>query len=91
MSLFGRLFGGGKSADKGVEAIEYNGFLIYPEPIKEGSEFRLAARIEQGEGETLKSHQVIRADTIRSHEEAVDASISKCKQVIDQMCTRIFD
>ena len=67
MSLFSKLFGGGggeKSAPKEAEAIEYEGFRIIPTPMKEGSQFRLSARIEKDFGDDTKTHQVIRADVL---------------------------
>ena len=86
MSLFSKLFGGG-SAPKQVEPTEHNGFQIYPEPQKEAQGYRIAARIEK-DGQV---HQMIRADTYSSQETAVDASVSKAKQVIDQMGDRVFN
>jgi len=91
MSLLSRLFGGGGGADKGPEPIDYEGYRIYPEPIKESDGYRLAARIERGEGDALQVHKVIRADTIRSFDEAVEASELKCKQIVDQLGERMFD
>ena len=90
MSLLGRLFGG-SSKDDGPKAIEYNGYRIYPAPTKESGGFRLAGRIEQGEGDALKVHNVIRADTIQGQDEAIEATILKCKQIIDQLGARMFD
>ena len=51
MSFLKRLFGGGSgdsggSREPAAEAEDYNGFRITPEPIPEGGQFRLAARIE---------------------------------------------
>lgn len=90
MSLFSRLFGAGKSTPKET-ATEYEGYRIFPTPIPEGGEFILSARIEfDRDGETL-THTLIRADRIRSQEEAAQAAILKAQQMIDQMGVRIFD
>lgn len=86
MSLLKKLFGGGSALKKAVEPTEHNGFLIFPEPQKESQGYRIAARIEK-DG---KVHQMIRADTYNSQDVAVDASVAKAKQVIDQMGDRIF-
>ena len=90
MSFFKKLFGGGASAPK--ETVEdYNGYRIIPTPIPEGGEFVLSARVEfDREGETL-IHKLIRADRIRSREEAEQAAIFKARQMIDQMGLRLFD
>ena len=47
------LFSGGDAApeQQKEDALEYKGFEIVPAPIKEGSQFRVAAIISKGEGE----------------------------------------
>ena len=92
MSLLKRLFGGGSggSIPPAVEPIDYEGFRIYPDPMPEDGQFRLAARIEaEVDGET-KQHHLIRADLIRDRDEACEAAIRKAKQMIDQMGPRLF-
>lgn len=90
MSLFSRLFGGGGSEPKET-ATEYEGYRIFPTPIPEGGEFILSARIEFDKGEETLTHTLIRADRIRSKEEADQAAILKAQQMIDQMGLRLFD
>ncbi|MGZ9811125.1 HlyU family transcriptional regulator [Pseudoroseicyclus sp. H15] len=90
MGLFSKLFGGrGGDAPAGAKAEpeRYEGFAIYPEPMREGNKWRIAARIEK-DG---RVHQLIRADTLESEEAAVQASLGKAKLMIDQMGERIFD
>ncbi|NDU99589.1 HlyU family transcriptional regulator [Pseudoroseicyclus tamaricis] len=90
MSLFSKLFGGGGKGESPAAAAEpdmHEGFAIYPEPIREGSKWRIAARIEK-DG---KTHQLIRADTLETEEAAVQASLGKARLMIDQMGERIFD
>ncbi|MEM7643366.1 MAG: HlyU family transcriptional regulator [Pseudomonadota bacterium] len=85
--FFSRLFGG--SAGKAAPATQpesYKDFTITPNPIQAGSEYRIAALIEK-DG---KSHQLIRADTLRDHEGAVEASLGKARQAIDEQGDRIF-
>jgi hypothetical protein len=90
MPLLSKLFGGGSKEPPQPTAIEYAGFRIYPDPVSEDGGFRLAARIEMGEGESLKTHNLIRADVIRDRDQAVEAAVAKAKQMIDQMGARIF-
>jgi len=90
MPLFSRLFGGGSKEPPATAAIEYQGFRIYPEPIPEDGGFRLAARIEMGAGEELKTHNLIRADVIGNAKEAEEAAVGKAKQMIDQMGAGLF-
>ena len=92
MSIFKKLFGGGgRSSAPEAEPEEYNGFAITPEPIKEGHTFRIAARIEKEVNGEVKTHRLIRADTLESHGAAVEASVGKAKLLIDQLGDRLFD
>ena len=91
MSLFSRLFGrksdpaAGGSAP-GAKGEDYKGFLITPDPIKEGGQYRVAARIEK-DG---KLHQLVRADTMASLDQAKDISLAKSRQIIDEQGDRLF-
>ncbi|CUH62574.1 hypothetical protein TL5118_00079 [Thalassovita autumnalis] len=92
MALFSKLFGGGasKSEPKGAEPEDHAGFLIYVEPIREGGSYRIGARIEKVIDGELKSHMMIRADTVASQEEAAQISLQKAKSFIDQMGDGVF-
>ena len=87
MSFLKRIFGSASGSSRPeTEAVEYKGFLIFPEPEKEAAGWRIAARIEK-DG---KVHKLIRADTIQDPEVALDATVGKAKQVIDEQGERIF-
>lgn len=88
MSLFSKIFGGGKKSDP--EPVEYKGFSILPDPITEGDKYRLSARIEKTINGDHKTHLLIRADLVDSRDEAEDISVAKAKQVIDEQGERIF-
>ncbi|WP_425099727.1 HlyU family transcriptional regulator [Tropicibacter sp. S64] len=91
MSLWKKLFGGGGSEKApAVEVIEYEGFRITPEPIDEGGQFRICAVIEAEVDGEAKSHRLIRADLIREYDVAVEASVNKARQMIDQMGKSLF-
>ena len=89
MSFLSKLFGGGKTAEALIGET-YEGMRIFPEPMKEGSVYRLSARIEMDDGDDVKEHRVIRADTFNSRDEAVSASTAKAKQMIDEQGKRLF-
>ena len=95
MSFLKKLFGGGGSNEGAVapevEPIEYDGFLIYPEPIKEGSAYRIAARIEKEIDGELKSQNMVRADMVGDQDAAVTMSTNKAKQVINERGDALFD
>jgi hypothetical protein len=87
MSLFSKLFGGGKSADPTPEPELYEGFAMTPAPQKSDAGYRIGAIIEK-DG---KRHDLIRADVIADLETANAASIAKARQTIHQLGARLFD
>ena len=95
MSLFSRLFGSG-GRDGGADAAAniaetYRGFTITPAPRKDGSGYRISARIEKAIGGETKTHTLIRADTVNDVETAMTASLGKAKMLIDEQGEAIFD
>ena len=89
MSLFSKLFGGGKPAPE-VEPETYNGYRIYAAPESGQGGFRIGARIEKDFGDETKTHHMIRADRCQSSEEAERISLLKAKLLIDQQGDDIF-
>lgn len=95
MSFLKKLFGGGAAAKPEekpaeVEAVLHKGFEIFADPIKEGSVYRVAARIEQESDGERRSQRMVRADTCNSIDEASDVAVFKAKQVIDQQGEGLF-
>jgi hypothetical protein len=92
MSILSKLFGGGNGGDAkpSSEPVVYEGFRIFPEPIREGGQYRIAARIEKDVDGEVKTHQLIRADTLGDAGAASEASIGKAKMLIDQQGDRLF-
>ena len=94
MSFLKKLFGGGggdKAAAAAAQAEDYNDYKIHPEPVNEGGTWRIAARIEKDIGGEVKTHKMMRADTLQTSEDAVQASVAKAKMLIDQQGDTIFD
>ena len=87
-SLFGRR---AESAEPAGEAVEYTGFVIRAVPFKESGRYQTAGVIEKEIGGVRKEHRFIRADSHASLEVAVEFTIAKARQIIDQMGERIFD
>jgi hypothetical protein len=88
MSWFSKLFGGGSApASPASEPVEYEGFLITPDPAKVADGWRVQGTIEK-DG---RSHTLIRADTLRDRDGAVEATLTKARQTIDQMGERLLD
>jgi len=90
MSFLKKLFGGGGESPTEEAGETYKEFHITPTPQREGTQYRICARIEKEvDGEKL-SHTLIRADTIGDLHEAAAASIGKAKQMIDEQGDRLF-
>ena len=88
MSFLSKLFGGSPKPDPIPET--HNGFRIYPDPVKDGGQFRIGARIEKDVDGQTKTHRMIRADSFGSVEQANEVSLLKAKQLIDQQGDAIF-
>ena len=91
MPVWSRIFGG-KPTDEPTSsaAEEHKGFLITPKPIREGAQYRIAARIEKDVAGTLRVHELVRADTVASPDEARTLSLAKARQVIDEQGDGLF-
>jgi hypothetical protein len=85
-ALWSRLTGGGGAA----EAVEYNGYRIRPAPYPSKGAYQTAGTIEKEIGGELKEHRFIRAETHPSRDQAIEFSIAKAKQIIDEQGDRIF-
>ncbi|MCO5734007.1 HlyU family transcriptional regulator [Rhizobium sp. SSA_523] len=96
-SLFSKIrsafSGGGQSSAQPAakaEPQEHAGCLIYAEPVREGSQLRLAGRIvKQVEGQELVRN-FVRADMFTSMEDALDCTFRKGRQIIDQNGASLF-
>jgi hypothetical protein len=91
-SLFSIFSGKDQPAKAAREAdpVPYNDCLIFPAPIAEGGQFRLAGRIEKEvDGETLVRH-IVRADMFSSMDDAVTFTVRKAEQIIDQNGPSLF-
>ena len=73
------------------DAIDYEGFKIEPAPIDEGGKYRTAGYISgELEGE-IKRIRFIRADENGSKENAIEHSINKARQIIDEQGKRLLE
>jgi hypothetical protein len=94
MSFWKSLFGGGggggaKPVSAPTEA--YNGFTIAPQPYPEGGQYQLAGTISKDIGGTVKTHKFVRADRFSSADDAVEFTLLKARQIIDQQGDKLFD
>lgn len=84
-SLFKKLLLGDAAAETTVsEAISYKGFEVEAAPINEDGKYRTAGYISgELDGETRRI-QFIRADQSTDLNTAVDHSLTKARQIIDE-------
>jgi hypothetical protein len=92
-SFLKSLFAGspGTGQTKPSEPIDYEGFAIEAAPINEDGKYRTAGYISgEVNGET-KRIRFIRADQNADLQLAIDHSISKARQIIDEQGTKLLD
>jgi hypothetical protein len=95
LSIFTGGGAGATGATKPAEAAfsqsqTYADCTIFATPQREGSQFRLAGRIEkQVNGETLVRN-FIRADVFTSVDDATETTFRKAQQIIDQNGASLF-
>ncbi len=92
MSFLKKLFGGGgnDNTPPSTPAEIHNGYTIFAEPVKDGGTWRIGARIEKEINGELKSHFMMRADTLQSFDDACKASLDKARMLVDQQGDSIF-
>jgi hypothetical protein len=92
MSFWKSLFGGGatESAEKASEPVEYSGFTIRAAPYKAEGQYQTAGTITKDVGGVIKEHKFVRADRHASYDDAVEFSLSKARQIVDQSGERMF-
>jgi hypothetical protein len=92
-TALGSILGGAGSnvaSTPAVAPVEYKGYRITPAPYKAGAQFQTAGRIEKETPDGVKVHELIRADTYSSFDDAVAFATTKAKQIIDQQGDRMF-
>lgn len=89
--LFKSLLGSGNSsASPAVEPEDYKGFSIEAAPIDEDGKFRTAGYISgELDGETRRV-RFIRADQSSTMQAAIEHSLAKGRQIIDEQGTRLL-
>lgn len=93
MSFWKKLFGGGGGGageEAAGEPVEHKGFLIRPTPFTEGGQYQTCGIITKEIGGEVKEHRFIRADRFASKDDAIDVTLRKARQIIDEQGERIF-
>ena len=91
MPFWSRLFGNKQAKEPAsAPSEEHKGFRITPKPIREGGQYRIAARIEKEVAGVPRIHDLVRADTVAGSDEARTLSLAKARQVIDEQGEGLF-
>ena len=69
---------------------DYEGFTILATPYKEGGQYQLCGVISKQIDGQRREHRFIRADRFASMDDAVEMTLMKARQIIDQQGERIF-
>ena len=92
-ALWDRLTGAGAGTGTqavAAEPVEYKGYRIRPDPYQAGSQYQTCGTIEKDFPSGLKQHRFVRAESHASKDDAVEFSILKARQIIDQQGDRMF-
>ena len=93
-TLLGKFSGAGGPAAPNAAApaksIEHKGFTVSAAPFEQYGRYQTAGTIEKEIDGVRRQHRFIRADSHPSLEQAVEFSIQKGCQIVDQMGERVF-
>ena len=97
MSFLKRLFGGGGGGEAAesksaapAKQVEHKGFLISATPYKAEGQYQTCGIVSREIDGVMKEHKFIRADRFAGLDDAVDISIKKGMQLVDEQGERIF-
>ena len=98
MSFLKRLFGGGGGGTQTAEPtsaapakqVEHMGFLVSATPYKADGQYQTCGVVSKEIDGVVKEHKFIRADRFAGLDDAVDISIKKGIQLVDEQGERIF-
>ena len=96
MSFLKRLFGGGggeaneAASAKPAKQVEHKGFLISATPYKAEGQYQTCGVVSKEVDGVMKEHRFIRADRFAGLDDAVDISIKKGIQLVDEQGERMF-
>ena len=97
MSFLKRLFGLGSSdttaAKPEAEPVssEHKGFIILATPFSEAGQFQTCGLIRKEINGEMKEHKFIRADRFAVMDDAVNITLMKGRQIIDEQGDGLFD
>ena len=94
MSFLKRLFGGGGEkvdAPDVAKEIEHKGFIIRATPYKRDGQYQTSGTVSKEVAGVVKEHKFIRADRFAVLDDAVEVSLAKGRQIVDEQGERMFN
>ena len=89
--LFGAGSGNGNAKEPQADApVDYKGYTIIAAPRNEGGSWVVAGKIRKDGEDGAREYEFIRADSYPSREPAVEFTVIKAKQMIDNEGDMIF-
>lgn len=96
-NILSRLFSflGGKPAEGSPAASAetreaYGDVTLVAKPMRDGNQFRIAGFIEKRAADQIMQRHFIRADVFSGEKEAVEFTLRKAKQIVDQHGASLF-
>jgi hypothetical protein len=95
MSFLKRLFGLGGAASeptpaKPAKQIEHKGFTVSATPYKNEGQYQTSGVVSKEIGGVVKEHKFVRADRFAGLDDAVEVSLKKGIQLIDEQGEKMF-
>lgn len=91
MSFLGGTSSGAAPAAATSETREaYQDVTLVARPMRDGNQFRIAGHIEKTLGDTVMVRTFIRADVFSGEKEAVEFTMRKARQIVDQHGASLF-
>ena len=94
MSFLKKLFGLGGGSSQPASLPErsepYEGFEIRATPYEEEGKFQLCGVISREVDGVLREHRYVRADRFATIDDAIEMTLFKGRQIIDQTGDRLF-
>jgi hypothetical protein len=94
MSFLRRLFGGGAADEaqpaKPAKQVEHNGFTVAATPFRSEGQYQTCGVVSKEIGGVVKEHRFIRADRFAGLDDAVEVSLRKGVQLVEEQGDRLF-
>jgi hypothetical protein len=91
-ALWDRMMGVSTEAEEiAADPVEYKGYRILANPYQSGSQYQTAGTIEKDFPSGTREHRFVRAESHPSKDDAVEFSVLKARQIIDQQGDRMFE